>query len=72
MSATIALDTQAGEVSAELVRRGLTPETPVHVVVQVHEPDLPMARIAQAGGAFDWLHDEPELYSDADILPPRA
>lgn len=28
-----------------------------------------MARIAQAGGAFDFLETEPELYSDADIEP---
>ena len=28
-----------------------------------------MARIAQAGGAFDFLATEPDLYSDADIEP---
>lgn len=28
--------------------------------------------LAQHGGAFDFLADEPELYSDADILPDRA
>ena len=33
---------------------------------------LPMAAIAQAGGAFDWLADEPDLYTDADLMPPRA
>ena len=33
---------------------------------------LPMAAIAQAGGAFDWLADEPDLYTDADLVPPRA
>ncbi len=31
-----------------------------------------MTAIAEAGGAFDWLADEPDLYSDADLvrLPP--
>lgn len=28
--------------------------------------------LPDAGGAFDFLRDEPELYSDADILPGRA
>ena len=27
-----------------------------------------MAALAQAGKALDWLDDEPELYSDADLL----
>ena len=31
----------------------------------------PMAAVAQAGGAFDWLAEEPDLYTDAD-LPRRA
>ena len=30
-----------------------------------------IARLAQASGAFDFLHDEPDLYSAADILPGR-
>jgi mRNA interferase MazF len=38
----IILDAEAGQVSAELVRRGIA--------------------------AFDWLADEPELYSDADLV----
>lgn len=33
---------------------------------------LPMAAIAQAGGAFDWLADEPDLYTDADLVQPQA
>ena len=73
----IALDAEAGQVSAELVRRGIAAGTRVHVLVEVVEaPDaLPMAAIAQAGGAFDWLADEPDLYTDADLAeptPPRA
>jgi hypothetical protein len=73
----IALDAEAGQVSAELVRRGIAAGTRVHVLVEVVEaPDaLPMAAIAQAGGAFDWLADEPDLYTDADLaepVPPRA
>lgn len=68
----IALDAEAGQVSAELVRRGIAAGTRVHVVVEVvAAPDaLPMATLAQAGGAFDWLADEPDLYGDADLVEP--
>ena len=30
------------------------------------------SELAQQGGAFDFLAEEPELYSDADLLPGRA
>ena len=71
--ARIALDTKAGQVSAELARRGIAAGTRVHVVVEVvgEESDaLPMAAIAEAGGAFGWLADEPDLYTDADLVQP--
>jgi hypothetical protein len=28
----------------------------------------PKAAIAEAGKVFDWLADEPDLYSDADLV----
>ncbi len=66
----IALDTEAGQLSAELARRGVAPTTRVHVVVDLPEAaEPPMAALAQAGRAFDWLAEEPDLYSDADLLP---
>ena len=71
----IILDAEAGQLSAELARRGIAAGARVHVLVEVVDsaPDaLPMAAIAQAGGAFDWLADEPDLYTDADLVPPRA
>ena len=71
----ITLDAEAGQVSAELARRGIAAGTRVHVLVEVvdEQPDaLPMAAIAQVGGAFDWLADEPDLYTDADLVQPRA
>ena len=30
---------------------------------------MEMATLAQYGGSFDWLADEPDLYSDADGEP---
>lgn len=71
----IILDAEAGQVSAELARRGTAANTRVHVLVEVvgEQPDAPsMAAIAQAGGAFDWLADESDLYTDAEPPPPRA
>lgn len=63
------LDIEAGQVSAELAHRGIPPRTRVRVLVEVpDDTDLPMAALAQAGGAFDFLADEPDLYSDADII----
>ncbi len=75
----IALDAEAGQVSAELARRGIAETVRVHVLVDVVDPlppaatDTPeggweMAAIAQAGQGFDWLADEPEIYSDADLV----
>jgi hypothetical protein len=66
----IAFDAEAGQVSAELVRRGIASGTRVHVLVEVmSEEALPMAAMAQAGQAFDWLGQEPDLYTDADLMP---
>ncbi len=42
------------------------------VVAEPEDNGLPgemLARIAHAGGAFDFLTTEPDLYSDADIEP---
>jgi hypothetical protein len=63
------IDTEAGQLSAERNRRGVAAETRVHVVIDVLDADpLPMAAIAQAGKALDWLADEPDLYADADLF----
>ncbi len=63
------LDAEAGQLSSELARRGIPATAQVHVVVEVSQgADLPMAAIAQAGEAFDWLHDEPDLYSNSDLV----
>jgi hypothetical protein len=65
----IALDAAAGDVSAELLRHGIAADAKVHVVAEVIEtpPDpLPMAALLQEGQAFDWLAEEPDLYTDAD------
>jgi hypothetical protein len=45
-----------------------------HLAVLVLEKDetgKELHTLADAGGAFDFLREEPDLYSDADILPGR-
>jgi hypothetical protein len=67
----IVLEAEAGQISAELARIGIPANVRVHALVDVmDQPELPMAQIAQTGKAFDWLAEEPELYSDADLLQP--
>ncbi len=64
----IILDVEAGQISAELTRRGVAVNARVHALVEVvDDPALPMGVIAQSGKGFDWLADEPDLYSDADL-----
>lgn len=31
-----------------------------------------MATVAETGGAFNWLANEPDLYTDADLVKPRT
>ena len=66
----IILEAEAGQVSAELTRRGIAADTKVHVVVELRDAEPPMAAIAQAGKALDWLAEEPDLYTDSDLAEP--
>jgi hypothetical protein len=69
----IALDAEAGQISAELARRGIAATARVHVLVELpgDTDEPPITALAHEGGAFDWLADEPDLYSDADLVPQR-
>ena len=59
---------EAKQVFSEMSRRGIKPHQRVRVAFEViEEEDIPTARIAQDGGAFDWLADEPDLYSLNDL-----
>lgn len=71
----ITLDAKAGEAPAELVHCSAAADARVHALVEVvgEDADLPPnAAVAKAGGAFDCLADEPDLYTDADLLRPQA
>jgi hypothetical protein len=65
----ITLDAEAGQVSDELRKRGIAADARVHVLVEVIDTgEPPMAALAQTGKGFDWLAEEPDLYSDADLV----
>ena len=41
------------------------------IILDKEEGASELEAIADAGGGFDFLRDEPDLYSDADVLPER-
>jgi hypothetical protein len=62
-------DIEAGKVTDELRRRGIPPRQRLRVVVESIEAEEPsLTAMNAAGGAFDWLAEEPDLYSDADLV----
>jgi hypothetical protein len=62
-------DIQAGKLTEELKRRGIPPEQRLRVVVEsLEDESLPITAINAAGGAFAWLDDELDIYSDTDLV----
>ncbi len=63
------------EVSDGLLRvpKGarIPPKSRLAVILDEGEAVSDMHVMADAGGAFDFLREEPDLYSDADVLPKR-
>jgi len=41
------------------------------LVLEGGDAGLELETLADAGGAFDFLREEPDLYSDSDVLPGR-
>jgi len=64
------------EVSGGVLRLPKNVELPAHAHLAVlafeeGEKGTDLERLADAGGAFGFLREEPDLYSDADVLPGR-
>lgn len=61
---------EAGKLTDGLARRGIPARQRLRlrVVVESLDDELPITAINAAGGAFDWLADEPDLYGDADLI----
>jgi hypothetical protein len=62
---------EAGKLSDEIRRRGLSGNERVRAIIETLS-DLPLAHMAEQGGAFAFLGDEPDLYSDSDIRRRNA
>ncbi|MBF0305986.1 MAG: hypothetical protein HQL39_18040 [Alphaproteobacteria bacterium] len=60
-------DIEAGKLAEELRRLGIRPGQRLRVVIESIEDELPITAMNASGGAFDWLAEEPDLYSDADL-----
>ena len=60
-------DIEARKVPGEIERRGISPSQRLRVVVEVLEDETSIAKLAMEGGAFDFLYDEPDLYTEADL-----
>ena len=60
---------EAGKLPGEIERRGIPARQRLRVVVETLGDDLPLAQIAEQGGAFAFLAEEPDIYSEADIVP---
>lgn len=64
-------DIEVGRVAEAVSRLGVPPHQRVRVVIETDDKDEKddpdMARMAEEGGAFDFLADEPDLYTEADI-----
>jgi hypothetical protein len=63
---------EAEKLPREIERRGIPPRQRLRVVVETLDDDMPLARMAEQGAAFDFLADEPDLYGEADIQRPDA
>jgi len=62
-------DIEAGKVTEELRRRGVPARQRLRVVVETIDEEEPsLTAINAAGGGFDWLGEEPDLYSDKDMV----
>jgi hypothetical protein len=60
-------DIEAAKLPSEIERRGIAPRQRLRVIVETLNSEIPLAQLAEQGGAFDFLADEPEIYSEADI-----
>lgn len=61
-------DIEAGKLADELRKRGILPGQRLRVIVEnIEDNETSITAINAVGGAFDWLADEPELYSDSDL-----
>ncbi|MDQ2106022.1 hypothetical protein [Azospirillum isscasi] len=59
---------EAGRLTDELRRLGVAPTQRVRAIIETVDEGPSITAINAHGGAFDWLADEPDLYTDADLV----
>jgi len=62
-------DIEVGNLSGEVRKRGISERQRVRVVLDTLDDALPLAQIAEEGGSFAFLAEEPDLYSLSDVRP---
>jgi hypothetical protein len=60
---------EAGKLAVEVKRHGIPADQRLRVVLETLDDAPALARIAEEGGAFGFLAEEPDIYSEADIRP---
>ncbi len=58
---------EAEKLPGEMQRRGIPPRQRLRVVVETIDNNLPLAQMAEQGGALAFLADEPDIYREADL-----
>jgi len=68
----IVFEAEAGQILAELAQRSFPSKNRVYLLIRVVPANkLQGMAVAEVGKGFDWLAEEPELCSDADLLEQR-
>lgn len=62
-------DIEVGNLSGEVRKRGIPERQRVRVVLDTLDDTLPLAQMAEEGGSFAFLAEEPDLYSLSDVRP---
>ena len=63
---------EVADLPREIKNRGISNRQRVRVVVETLTDDLPLAKMAEEGRAFEFLADEPDLYNEADVQRPNV
>ena len=63
---------EAEKVPAEMQRRGIPPRQRLRVVVETLDETVTLAEMAERGGAFAFLANEPDIYDESDVKRSHA
>ena len=58
---------EAENLPGEMQRRGIPPRQRLSVVIETLDDSLTLAHLAESGGAFAFLAEEPDIYRESDL-----